>query len=103
MIHRAHAGTRRPKPALGMTFAFTSTEPALAHMPARVTYIWPRFRSGDYLVTLEYARPVAVGRESIQQIDAFLSELYQPLGPCTTRSARPPWYSYFGLGRKQPH
>jgi len=35
----------------------------------------PRFRSGDYLVTLEYATPVKFGKMFIRHIDAFLSEL----------------------------
>ena len=38
--------------------------------------IGPRFRSGDYLVTLEYARPLTYHNEVIQRIDAFRSELY---------------------------
>ena len=67
------------KPVLGMTLAFRSTgSESLADIPARVIYIWPRFRSGDYLVTLEYARPVWCGNQLISQIDAFASELYQP-------------------------
>ena len=50
---RKGARTRR-----GMILAFKPTASrALADVPARVVTIGPRFRSGDYLVTLEYARP----------------------------------------------
>src|SRR5919202_5403800 len=64
------------KPALGMTCAFTpEAVEALAGLPAQVIAIGPRFRSGDYLVTLEYARPVKVGNEIVTRIDAFASEL----------------------------
>ena len=67
------------KPAVGMPFAFTAAAaPGLAGIPARVIAVWPRFRSGDYLVTLEYAQPMAWHHEVIQQIEAFMSELYQP-------------------------
>ena len=72
------------KPKLGMALAFdaTPTEP-LAGIPARVIYIWPRFRSGDYLVTLEYAQPVKTKEGLIGHIDAFLSEL------CPVAARRP--------------
>ena len=67
------------KPAVGMTVAFTAEASAeLADIPARVIAVWPRFRSGAYLVTLEYAQPVAWHHEVIQQVEAFMSELYQP-------------------------
>ena len=67
------------KPVLGMTVAFRpSAEADLADVPARVVAIWPRLRSGEYLVTLEYARPIACHHELIQQVEAFMSELYQP-------------------------
>ncbi len=66
-----------PQPALGMRMAFTAAaEPALADLPATVVAIWPRFRSGDYLVTLEYASPIKVGKEVVTHLDAFVSELY---------------------------
>ena len=64
------------KPAPGMTLAFkTSVSSDLAGIPAHVVYVWPRFRSGNYLVTLEYPRPVKLGKEFITGIDAFASEL----------------------------
>lgn len=67
------------KPHIGMTLAFKpSLMPALAGIPGQVVDIWPRFRSGDYLVTLEFAKPVKVGNEIVRHMDAFLSELYQP-------------------------
>jgi hypothetical protein len=63
-----------------MTLAFTAaSSTALADIPARVTHIWPRFRSGDYLVTLEYNAPVKAGNEMLRHIDAFVTELYQPV------------------------
>ena len=68
-----------PKPKLGMTLAFKpGSEPQLAALPARIVHVWPRFSSGDYLVTLEYARPVKLRNVYLRQIDAFVSELYQP-------------------------
>lgn len=64
------------KPVVGMTMTFKdSAETSLAGVPATVVDIWPRFRSGDYLVTLEYAQPVKVGKELVRRIDAFLCEL----------------------------
>ncbi len=70
------------KPVRGMTLAFRATaSQELADVPARVVDIWPRFRSGEYLVTLEFEQPVAFKDQLIQQIDAFFSELYQPHVP----------------------
>lgn len=72
----------QPKPRLGMTLAFKAgASESLAEIPATVVYVWPRFRSGDYLVTLQYPEPVRLEHKFITQIDAFLSEL-QVAGPC---------------------
>ena len=77
----------RAKPKERMTVVFTSdAAPELAGIPATVTRIWPRFPSGDRLVTLEFGRPVQYGTDVITQIDAFLSEL-EPLGK--TAASRP--------------
>ena len=66
MALNLRASTRplqQPKPRLGMTLAFKpAASEALADIPAHVIDIWPRFRSGDYLVRLEYAQPVKVWR-----------------------------------------
>ena len=66
------------RPRLGMTLALKpgASEP-LAGIPGTVIEIWPRFPSGDYLVTLEYAQPVKVRHEYIRHIEAFASELYR--------------------------
>ena len=65
-----------PKLRVGMTLAFTpASSTSLAGIPATVIYIWPRFHSGEYLVTLEFARPVRYRCTWITQIDAFVSEL----------------------------
>jgi hypothetical protein len=70
---------RLKKPAVGMRLTFVAAACAeLAGIPAEVTYIWPRFRSGDYLVTLEYAEPVKLGKALIRHIDAFVSEMEPP-------------------------
>ena len=64
------------KPKTGMTLAFTTTASRdLAGIPAPVPSVWPRLRSGDYLVTLDYAQPIKYDGEDIMQIDALLSEL----------------------------
>jgi hypothetical protein len=64
------------KPALGTTVAVKRTaDEQLAGIPAQVIYVWPRFRSGEYLVTLEYARPVQVGNDITSRIDVFVTEL----------------------------
>ena len=64
------------KPIVGTTLTFKATaEASLAGVPATVVDVWPRFRSGDYLVTLEYAQPVKVGNELVRRIDAFMCEL----------------------------
>ena len=61
----------------GMLVAFKPTvSRVLADIPARVVDIGPRFRSGNCLVTLEFARPVTYHNEVIQRIDALRSELY---------------------------
>ncbi len=77
------------KPAVGMilTFKETPAEP-LAGIPARVVHIWPRFRSGDYLVTLEYQQPVKTKEGPISHIDAFMSELCQPAEVRTLHAAQ---------------
>ena len=64
------------KPERGMTVAFKASESQfLAGIPATIIDIWPRFRSGEYLVTLEYASPVRFRKTLIRHIDAFVSEL----------------------------
>ena len=80
-VGRSRAGGGQPlKPVLGMVVAFRpSAEADLADVPASVVAIWPRFRSGAYLVTLEYASPVACHYGVIHQVEAFMSELYQPM------------------------
>ena len=71
-------GGQPVKPVLGMVVAFRpSAEADLADVPARVVAVWPRFRSGEYLVTLEYAPPIACHRGVVHQLEAFMSELYQ--------------------------
>ncbi len=70
-------------PHVGMTLAFTATaEPELAAIPATVVAIWPPFPSGATLVTLAYARPVRVRDTWIEQIEAFMSEVYHPVSAC---------------------
>ncbi len=64
------------KPFVGMKVAFKSTEAApFASVPSQVVLVWPRFQSGDYLVTLELAVPVKTHEGVIAHIDAFMSEL----------------------------
>jgi hypothetical protein len=69
------------KPAIGMVLAIkaSAAEP-LAGIPGRVVHVWPRFRSGDYLVTLEYEQPIKTQHGLIAHIDAFMSELDRPVG-----------------------
>jgi hypothetical protein len=46
--------TNSARLVIGMRLAFTPTaDAALAGIPATVISVWPRFRSGVYLVTLE--------------------------------------------------
>ncbi len=79
----------RLSPRRGMLLAFTpASSKHLADIPAQVVYIWPRCRSGAYLVTLEYADAVRVGQEWIHHIDAFMDELYAPI-PATSTGAGP--------------
>ena len=60
------------KPTLGMRLAFRpGTEDALAGIPANIVHIWPRFPSGDYLVTLEYAQPAKFRQVLLRQMDTF--------------------------------
>jgi hypothetical protein len=66
-------------PSVGMTYAFveTASQP-LAGIPGKIIKVWPRFQSGDCLVTLQYEQPVKFRNALITKIDAFLSEL-QPI------------------------
>lgn len=74
------------KPVRGMTVAFKATaSEALAGIPATVIDVWPRFRSGEYLVTLEYGTPVKFRKALIRHVDAFVSEL----DPIANDPARP--------------
>ncbi|HEX6288066.1 MAG TPA: hypothetical protein VFZ66_02700 [Herpetosiphonaceae bacterium] len=69
-------GEHQIKPRRGMSMAFkANASRSLAGIPATVIDIWPRFRSGDYLVTLEYATPVPFRKTLIRHIDAFVTEL----------------------------
>ncbi len=66
------------KPFVGMKVAFKSAEAApCTAVPCEVVHVWPRFRSGDYLVTLELAVPVKTHEGVIAHIDAFMSELVE--------------------------
>ena len=77
MARKMSRGCRAHPVMRGVVLAFTpEASEELAGLPARVTEVWPPFRSGDYLVTLEFDRPVKVGNEIIRHIDAFISELY---------------------------
>ncbi len=79
MAAAAYQETHRA-PVVGMTLAFKDEATgSLAGIPARVIHIWPRFQSGDYLVTLEYPEPVRTKEGPIAHIDAFMSDLCQPI------------------------
>ena len=54
-----------------------------AMTPTEVVRVWPRFRSGDYLVTLELAVPVKTHEGVIAHIDVFMSELVDLEWPCS--------------------
>ncbi len=69
-----HNASKRVRVGAHCTFA-ESTAETLADTSGTVVEVWPRFRSGDYLVTLEYAQPVKRGKELIRHIEAFVSEL----------------------------
>ncbi len=80
--------TQHGKLRLGMTVTLTPTASReLAGIPARVIAVWPRFRSGDYLVTLEYDQAVKLQQQFIQHIDAFMSEL-EPCAPSMVKVSR---------------
>ena len=87
------ARKKLPKPAMGMRYTFkVGAVPSYADIPVRVVYVWPRFRSGDYLVTLEYDRP---GRWATQeQFEAFLSELEPVPVRCSATGAEMPAASF---------
>ena len=87
--------------ARGMMLAFKrEASEELAGIGARVIDVWPRLRSGEYLVTLEYEAPVRVGSARIRQIEAFASELYQleesagwrRAAASSSAPARSPWW-----------
>jgi hypothetical protein len=87
------------KPALGMTLTFKATpSDPLAGIPGRVIDIWPRFRSGDCLVTLEFEQPVKTKEGPIAHIDAFLSELCEPVAARAVNAPAQPhaghWLSF---------
>ena len=71
------------KPFVGMKVAFKSAEAApFSAVHCEVVYVWPRFRSGDYLVTLELVVPVKTNEGVIAHIDVFMSELVVLERPC---------------------
>ena len=89
---------RQAKPRLGMKLAFKSgSTESLAGLPATVVYIWPRFRSGDYLVTLQYAEPVKLEHKFITQIDAFVSELEAAEHNDAARTSQLSWSRFWPL------
>lgn len=64
------------RPARGMAVAFKrDASETLGGIPARVTDVWPRLSSGDYLVTLEFREPVKFRKAYIRHIEAFMSDL----------------------------
>lgn len=67
---------RAPSPGMRVAFHAAVSSP-LADIPAQIETIWPRFHSGDYLVTLRYAQPVKFRNTLVTRVDAFFSELYQ--------------------------
>ncbi len=72
------------KSFVGMNVAFKSTEAApFAAVPSQVVHVWPRFRSGDYLVSLELAVPVKTHAGVIAHIEVFMSELVDLERPCS--------------------
>ena len=77
------------KPVKGMIVALRNTaSETFSDIPARVINIWPPFKSGDCLLTLEYAQPVKINNQLITHIDVFASEVYQPSSrerSCSTR------------------
>ena len=80
------------KPKVGMTLAIKAGAPEpLAGIPGTVIEIWPRFRSGDYLVTLEYDQPVTLNNTVVRQIGAFVSELVQPDEPARIPAVTHAW------------
>lgn len=64
----------RPKVGMVLTFKAEACT-CLVGIPGHIIHVWPRFRSGDYLVTLEYAQPIWFGKQFVEHMDAFLSEL----------------------------
>lgn len=69
------------RPRVGMICAFNpESSEQLGQIPGKVIDVWPRFRSGDFLVTLEYPKPVKLGKEFVTHIDAFISELNCAIG-----------------------
>ena len=98
-VMRLRFGRGEPPTKLGMTLAFKPmASRVLGDIPAQVVAIWPRFRSGDYLVTLEYAAPIPYHGEVIQRIEAFRTELYQPpavksLSLAPGKASHRPWRS----------
>lgn len=67
------------KPAVGTVVAFKDTaSQALAHIPGKVTRILAELADGDYLVSIEYPKPVSVKAAQFTRIDALASRLYHP-------------------------
>lgn len=76
MAAKMYFPSREIKPVVGMNVAFKASAPeSFVGVAAQVTYVWPRFRSGDYLVTLALEQPVRTKEGAVAHIDAFMSEL----------------------------
>ena len=77
-----------PQPQRGMVMVFKAESAGpLAGLVGTIRAVWPRFRSGDYLVTLEFPQPVPYGTEVITELDVFLSELEPVPQPLRCRPA----------------
>lgn len=63
-------------PELGMTVAFApAASKRLAGVPGKVSRVIARLNNGDYLLTLEYDKPVKVGDVLMTRIDALASHV----------------------------
>ena len=70
--------TRRDgaRPQLGMmVILHDGAGSPLAGKTAEIVDVWPRFASGETLISLRLVDPVRLGRAVIAEIDAFLSEV----------------------------
>lgn len=93
---RRNRGNIKP----GTRVAFRDRDDPPINRSAEVVEAWPRFPSGDYLVTLRLDKPFRSGKEVVTHLEVFASEI-QHIAPSRQipLDSRRKWWPYPGQER----